>query len=133
MTDDLGTLRPEVRGALERMIVLCSAANKTGKWMRADCDTVIIAELLRLAKAEFELMLALQDRLGVQDEYAVVAKGWQERAERAEAELAALKARIAEAPVATLVISSAAGDLTLVWAENPDDWASKRVRLVVEE
>jgi hypothetical protein len=55
------------------------------------------------------------------------------RAEKAEAELAALKARIAEAPVATLVISSAAGDLTLVWTENPDDWASKRVRLVVEE
>lgn len=52
---------------------------------------------------------------------------------KAEAELAALKARIAEAPTATLMLTSGAGDLTLVWAENPDDWAGKRVRPVVEE
>ncbi|HET9819598.1 MAG TPA: hypothetical protein VFP92_10575 [Rhodanobacteraceae bacterium] len=50
----------------------------------------------------------------------------------AQTELAALKARIAEAPVATLVYGQS-DMLSVLSAENADDWAGKRVRLVVED
>ena len=117
--NELDKLRPEVRDAL--MHIRPSAHRfAINSW---NC---VRAELLRLAARNAELEAkATRDHDWVSD---LLADN-----KRAEAELAAIKARIAEAPVATLVISSAAGDLTLVWAENPDDWASKRVRLLVDE
>lgn len=150
--NDLDTLRPEVREAVGRMVVLCSAANKTGKWVRADCDVVIVAEMLRLAeyeqaagklaieKAEFrqraERAEAELDALkNLQSELAAQVV----RAEYAEAELVALKARTAESPIG-MVMGGAEGnqdntdsyrvDVPIGWESS---LADRRVRLVVED
>lgn len=111
--NELENVGPEVRKAVALVDFYFNDGAKGTGWPEVRGELLRLAEDLHYANGVASL--AMQHR------------------DAAEAELAAIKARIAEAPVATLVISSAAGDLTLVWAENPDDWASKRVRLLVDE
>lgn len=87
MNDELKELRPEVLESLRLLECHCEGPEF---WLTPEVQT-IRAELFRLAKDERDLRLALQDRLHIMDEYTAVAKGWQTRAEKAEAELAALK------------------------------------------
>lgn len=167
MTNELDTLRPEVREALVTVFAMLPYGKVQDKWR------VIRAELLRLANENARLnkieSLATEQRLQMEDvelylmdvsqpddedapwcdrmksaiellvqdcNYAVGQKN------KAEAELAALKARIAGAPVV-------ACPKTLVHAGNTmqtefleythermpggcNSWAGKRVRLLVE-
>lgn len=134
---ELDTLRPEVR---EAFLYLDRFENCPSGW------TTIRAELLRLANENLEFRKDMADvmmAIGGSDTRLVVgqspsiqytaAVSLRHRADKAEAELAALRARIADAPVATLVLASSAGDLMLIWAENPDEWVDKDVRLLVDE
>ena len=88
MTDELDTLRPEVREAFSRLNQDVHLSPQSFMdW------TIIRAELLRLAaleqNAKLPDLMARANRL--------IARGAaNERAEKAEAELAALKARIAD-------------------------------------
>ena len=113
---ELETLRPEVAAAIRTM---CGEAGGN----RDDAYDVIEVELLRLAD-ENKRMRGIIETLDVEGH---------RRAEKAEAELAAVRARIADAPVATLVFTGSGGDLMLIWAENPDEWVDKDVRLLVDE
>ena len=140
MTDDLDTLRLEVATALgfiERNL-------KYGDGTACEGDVEIIrAELQRLANENADLQL----RKEVDIEQSVEDHKWhcdeedrlRDRAEKVEAELAALKARIAEAPIAQV-------RRILMWPESdvwtskiepscslPKEWDNTRVRLVVEE
>ncbi len=122
--NDLDTLRPEVREALDRLVYFL-----TGTHNHNDFYT-IRAELLRLAgiEAYFELHAP------------PTPAEWHaanERAEKAEAELAALKARIAEAPVYEIPVTKPRTETG--WAgvvesvKNLEALRGKRVLLVVEE
>lgn len=84
--DELAGLPEDVREAVEYV----------ERWVRDDTDwQKVRAELLRLARE------VVQSRTDVRVAREMV-RPFRERAERAEAELAALKRRIAEAPTATV-------------------------------
>lgn len=86
MTDDLDTLRPEVREALNRQ----DRQEKCDEYCPVCADRKTIrAELLRLVG---DLNAACLSR----DTFEAKYQCMRERAERAEAELAAIKARIAQ-------------------------------------
>lgn len=91
MTADLSALPQHVREAAELFDI---DAEKGTRYTRHDDWQTIRAELLRLAGENAELH-AFRDTLMCTEQAA------SERAERAESELAALRKRIAEAPVGT--------------------------------
>jgi len=109
MTDT--TLPPEVAEAVEYVDSVFSDTDN-GEW------ACIRAELLRLTCEEDRLHKVACEQL--------------RRAQKAESELAAIKARIAEAPIATLVHGQG-DELLVLSAEDADDWCDKQVRLVVED
>jgi hypothetical protein len=88
MDNELETLRPEVRDSLRILEAHCEGPEF---WLTPNVQD-IRAELLRLAD-ENNRMRGITETLDVEGH---------RRAERAEAELAALKARIANAPRCTL-------------------------------
>ena len=129
MMTDLDTLRPEVREAVNVFDTL--GTNRPWR--------VIRAELLRLAKENADLLstIELDEQVWVQRDETM--HRWIERSRNAEAELAALKARIAEAPIAQV-------RRILMWPESdvwtskiepscalPKEWDNTRIHLVVEE
>lgn len=124
MSDDLSTLPEDVQEAVS-VADRWAGTYEHGFSAKNEWDT-IRAELLRLARENAELHESAMG--GYED-------GWHAlRNERGalRTELAKLKARIAEAPVAMLVHGN--GDLLVaVSAEHPTDWAGKTVRLLVEE
>ena len=116
MTDPLDTLRPEVRRAIESLDV------------RADEDWseyfIIRGELLRLAGE-----CAMIPRAQLLANFAAA----NERAEKAEAELAALKARIADGWLCGVSNDACPGNFDAAIYCLPSRFRGKRVRLVVEE
>jgi hypothetical protein len=124
MNDETEKLRPEVR----RIAGLFNDSLKTRSAF-SDGWRTIRAELLRLADECATLKAqSIYPRAELLANFAAA----NERAEKADAELAALKARIAQAPIATLVYGQA-DMLSVLSAENADDWAGKTVRLLVVE
>ena len=125
MDDDLDTLRPEVRGAVEYCDGIFDDADN-GEW------ATIRAELLRLADSNATLDQALS-------KHVFRCTELQQRAEKSEAELTAIKAKIAEAPTAQLIDQGRAVQQWCVRATDgsllalPPALSGKRVRLVVEE
>ena len=112
---DLDTLRPEVRDAINRTDMTVEMFDTLVTVNRDDYD-IIRAELLLLAQE-----LHGTPPIEIYNEAV-------ERAERAESELAALKARIGEAPVGVVNVDDRGCEFVSVdFAENT------RVRLVVEE
>lgn len=111
MTDDLDNLRPEVREALE----VCTRGVDCVSFGDDDAPQVIRAELLRLTKENARLSGRMCLVCGAANDAACpqrddtfspctfdpspvdAARDFLRRATKAEAELAALKARIAEA------------------------------------
>lgn len=123
---DLDALRPEVREAVEYMDTGGVARIAAGGWR------IIRAELLRLT----------DDNARLRDpEGEWINRGaldhWKDRAERAEAELAALKARIAEAPVAYLTSKTGVGPCNVASMAHGVVFDSssygKSVRVVLDE
>lgn len=146
---DLDTLRPEVREAIRDLAI---AARLRPEYQQP--VGIIRAELLRLATIETDALIALDCEHDWQVEHKRAEKAEAELAEalkanrdcvdhfeQMQAELAALKARIAEAPMA--VVQSAPGAIKASFhgygcfeytAENlQPKLRGKRVRLVVEE
>lgn len=126
---DLDTLRPEVRKAVQELDGKAYPGSRTHEhWL------TIRDELLRLA-----CECAMIPRAQLLANFAAA----NERAEKAEAELAALKARIAVAPVVTCpkTLVHAGNTMQTEFLEYTHEcipggcnrWAGKRVRLVVEE
>ena len=136
---DLGNLRPEVQEA----VVAIDGGN--GVFVNSDDGIgsekweVARAELLRLAKENADLLstIDLAEQVRVQRDETM--HRWIKRARNAEPELAALKARIAEAPMAQLIDQGRATQRWYVRATDggllalPPTLSGKRVRLVVEE
>lgn len=124
MSDDLSMLPEEAQVAfhvIEGVRIYVTSRERIKKPEGEDLFDVSLAtirtELLRLARENVE------QRNGAM----LLARTYAE----AEAELAKLKARIAEAPVATLLHGN--GELLVaVSAEDPADWAGKVVRLLLE-
>jgi hypothetical protein len=118
MNDELENLRPEVRDALFNV----------GKRCDAEVFDTLTAELLRLT----DDCARLVDCINAQPP---TRRSLIDRAERAEAELAALRAKIADAPITQVTRMAAIGGGGYEWAgcRVPDEWNAKRVRLVVEE
>lgn len=114
MNDELEKLRPEVRKAVQELDGKAYPGSQTHtRWQ------TIRAELLRLAMIETDALIALD----CEHDWQVM----RERAERAEAELAALKARIFQGIILDV------DDLARGHAGLPSEWRGKRVLLVVEE
>lgn len=140
---DLAGLPGPLADALRRTDVTVEMFDTLVTVNRDDYD-IIRAELLRLVDENETLERAaskhvlrcteLQAILGTVLPKECAASG---RAEKSEAELAALKARIAEAPI---VMPLYAGNIhsdvpmtLVVTAPVASEWRGKRVRLVVEE
>ena len=96
MTDELDTLRPEVRKIINREDA-CIKSGDTLVTISRKSWEVIRAELARLADAH-----ATQKAQSIHPraQLLIMLGHANDRAEKAEAELAALKARIAEALIA---------------------------------
>lgn len=128
MTDELDKLRPDVREAVDAFDIGARIGMTFGNkgW------NIIRAELLRLAKEN-------TSRPANTNETIDLMATWINRAQNAEAELAALKARIAEAPTAQLIDQGRAVQQWCVRATDgnllalPPALSGKRVRLVVDE
>lgn len=127
MTDDLSALdnlRPEVRDAINRQ----DRQEKCDEYCPVCEDRATIrAELLRLANenANYGKSVVEQYKRGVY---------WMYRAKEAEAELAALKAKIEAAPLTTF--RRAMLGTPHAWVEEKfacPEWIGKRVRLMVVE
>lgn len=127
MTNPLDTLRPEVVKALDEHVTEPHRG-------------ILRAELLRLssvAKENAWLLAMLNDQKLLAEANAEHAKERLKRAERVEAELAEIKARIAEAEVAELpkdfdtTHPMSAG--IYITGGTASALIGKRVRLVVEE
>lgn len=116
--NDLDTLRSEVRKALKRTDVTVEMFDTLVTLNRDEYD-LIRTELLHLQREE--------DRLHK------VACNQLRRAQKAEAELAAMKARIADAPTTQVTRMAAIGGGGYEWAgcRVPDAWNGKRVRLLL--
>jgi hypothetical protein len=137
---DPNTLRPEVREALKSTELTVEMFDTLVTMDRADYDT-IRAELLRLAEAEKErgeLLRLLAEEIV---EARETSKLLNRRAQVAEAELAALKARIEAAEVFTCyaaIISGRDYDYISAILRHDDpayqypDLDGKRVQLLVE-
>jgi hypothetical protein len=132
MTDDLSILRQPVREAVEYCDGIFDDADN-GEW------ACVRAELLRLYAIQNGLITRCENaevEIAALRETAHYANGVADLAmkhrDTAEAELAALKARIAESPLATLVHGQG-NELLVLSAEDADDWCDIQVRLVVEE
>jgi hypothetical protein len=117
MTDDLSSLPQPVRDAIECMCASPGTYVMTEK-RDAECMPIIRTELLRVYHDRDKFMWQVRDTCA--------------RAERAEAELAALRARIANAP--SLTVSRDAGNATIYgYGLIPETMKGQRVRIVVEE
>lgn len=126
MTDELDPQRPEVREAVQELDGKAYPGSRTHeRWQ------TIRAELLRLADENAQLRDVLADR-DMDREMAAQAN---KRAAHAEAELAALRGRVAEAPISTCgdVHAETMGGCDYCMLQAPPQLSGKRVRLVVEE
>ena len=129
MTDELDTLRPEVREAINDI----DSRLPDDYWW-----TTVSTELRRLAD---ECATLKAQSIHPRAQLLIMLGHANDRAERAEAELAALKARIAEAPAAVVQVAPGAVKASFhgyacfeYAAENlQSKLRGKRVRLVVEE
>jgi|SRR5690348_4538841 len=128
MGNELENLRPEVREALAICEIWLPDSDDDGY---TNAWYTIRAELLRLTDENAQLRDVLADR-DMDREMAAQAN---KRAAHAEAELAAVRARIAEGvymgyPVECYV-GNRCGRLTNPFT--PAEWIGKRVRLLVDE
>ena len=120
--NDLDTMRPEVREAIEYLHDAATLGNGTPLDEAAHVRT-LCAELLRLVD-ENKRMRGIIETLDIEGH---------RRAEKAEAELAALKARIADAPMGVTRVCPYVVCIDIEGDEPYLIAAGKNVRLVVED
>ena len=122
--NELDTLRPEVADAVSALDETTCMTNPGLKWY-----ATIRAELLRLARNDADARIALDADHDWKEMY--------ERAKKAEAELAAVKARIADAPVAYLTSKTGVGPCNVASMAHGVVFDSssygKSVRVVLDE
>lgn len=124
---ELDTLRPEVQEALDE---IDDCMRMDIKVVPVGALGVVRTALLRLAKENADLLstIELDEQVWIQRDETM--HKWIDRARKAEAELAAIKAMIAKAPMVPVLWHEMDG----AWAAVPDEMRGQRVALVkVEE